>query len=183
LILVAATALGLVLVRYIVTLNLLNDQTGSNNRTVRSDRMYLLAIHLVSPILTALSLAAFVIGLRQPRLSLRRLAREPGFVAMSVVVMTTVYFIVHLALRVIANYYSEPPLFSTHILWVLSNMFSSVGWNIAIAWSVLALQGNWRLRSIRDGKLSAILGCTWVAAWILTDGRQIFRMIRINYFS
>ncbi len=105
LILVAATALSLVVVRYIVALNLLNTPDRYSNMVA------IVAINLASPVLVALSLAAFLICIRQPRLPLRRLARDPGFVAMSVVVMTTVYYVVHLTMRLIASYYSEPHFF------------------------------------------------------------------------
>jgi hypothetical protein len=181
-ILIAATALGLVAVRYVLALDLLNSTSVAGSRANWHDLAFTLAMNLASPVLVALSLAAFVLGLRPPRRSTRLLARDPGFVAMSVVVATTAYYLVHLAMRVIANYYSDPPLSSTHIIWFMSNLFVTLGWNIAIAWFVLALQGNWQSRPIRDGGLAAALGCTWIVVGIAVDLRQFARMIYVNYF-
>ena len=60
-------------------------------------------MNLASPMLVALSSAAFVIALRRPRPALRVLAREPGFVAMAVIVMTTGNYLVHFTARQVAN--------------------------------------------------------------------------------
>ena len=181
-ILIAATALGLVMARYVVGLNLMAISPTPGDRAARIERIWMVTIHLASPMLVTLSLAAFAISLRRPRPPLRRLAREPGFVALAVIAMTTAYYSVHFAARLCGNYYSSPPLFSTHVLWMFANLFIELGWNVALAWFVLALQGNWSPRSIWAGGIGAALGCTWIAVRALHDLHQFFRLIYYNYF-
>ena len=71
--------------------------------TAHFTRILTAGMNLASPMLVALSSAAFVIALRRPRLALRVLAREPGFVAMAVIVMTTGNYLVHFTARQVAN--------------------------------------------------------------------------------
>jgi hypothetical protein len=182
--LIAATALGLLHVRYVLVLNLLAISLPVGDPTARLTWFKTMVIGFSSPVLIALSMGVFVISLRRPRPPLRCLAREPGFVAMAVIVMTTVYYLFHLAIRAISNYYStlSPSLYSSHYLHIFGNIFIAAGFNVAVAWFVLALQGNWRPRSIWAGGLSAALGCTWVAIRVLDDFYYIFRMIYIDNF-
>lgn len=180
-ILIAATAFGLVIVRYFFTVDLWALRPAPVDRFERIMRILTVAMHLASPVLVALSLAAFAIDLRPPRPPLRRLAREPGFVAMAVVSLTTSYFLVHFAARECGSYDSTPPMHWTNLSWVFANLFVGLGWNVAIAWFVLALQGHWRPRSLFTGGIGAALGCTWIAAGILHDSLQLFRIIYYNY--
>jgi hypothetical protein len=180
-ILIAALAFSLVLVRYVVSLNLL-EIPPAPGRLGWFGRVQLVAISFASPVLITLSLAFFVISLRPPRPPLRCLAREPGFVAMAVVVATTLYYLVHLAMRLIANYYSTPSLVQSHYIWISSNLCILIGLNIAVGWFILALQGNWTAASSGPRQVSTVLGTTWIGIWVLDDLCRFTYMIYVNYF-
>jgi hypothetical protein len=185
-IVIAAIALGLVPARYVVALDLPSIKLSPSDATARLTRILTAGMTLASPVLIALSLAAFVISLRQPRPPLRSLAREPGFVAMAVIVMTTGYHLLHYAVKVTVCYHSTSSsslLLPVYYVGLLTNIFLESGWNVAVAWSVLALQGNWRRRSRWNGGLGVALGCTWVAIRASYDLYQILRMIYVQIFT
>jgi hypothetical protein len=157
-------------------------RSPSGKVTAPGVRLAGLAIHYTAPVLLTVSLAAFAVALRPPRPPLRRLAREPGFVALAVVVLSFSYYATHFVLRLVANYRSTPSLFGTHYLWMLANGLLSTGWDIAIAWTVLALQGNWRRLPAATGVLGVAIGILYIAISTFLSLLQIFETMKINYF-
>jgi hypothetical protein len=175
-IIVAAVAIGLVQLRYILDLDLPSVRTPDRSPLPAIDRILLPAIDYVAPLIMSASLAALVISLRAPRPPLPRLARMPGFVALAVVAVSIAGYAVQLALRLVVNYRWIPSIVGTHYLWMLANHLQSTGWEVAVAWLVLALQGNWRRRPFPPESVGIPLG--W--ALILIDtSMSIYNMIKI----
>lgn len=181
-ILIAAAALGIVQLRYVVDMNLSSLRRPNGSPMARIDQYVLMAIHYAAPVLFTLSLAALAISLLPSRPPLSRLAREPGFVALAIIALSIFYYAIHLVSRVVANYYSGPLLSSSHYLWMLANCLLSTGWDVAVAWFVLALQGNWKHRPIPTEVLGMILGFIYIIISTSYSIYAIFNMMKTNYF-
>jgi hypothetical protein len=106
----------------------------------------------------------------------------PGFVALAVIALSISYYVIHLALRLTATHYSAPSLSSSHYLWMLANCLISTGWDVTVAWFVLALQRNWKLRQLWTEIMGVMLGLIFIITSISHSLYGIFSMIKRNLF-
>ena len=118
-----------------------------------------------SPFLAPLTLAVLVMRLREPRPRLRRLCRQPGFVALSSAAM----MIVANLLTVIIFHLKRDPerlLVKDSVIGLFSFLEStqpSVGSAVAGAWFIQAISSHWRSEATWIDRIGRILGVLWVA--------------------
>jgi len=159
-VLVAATAAGLGMERFTLAPEI-SDWPGmlalSTAQLVAGGiRLGLVA---VVPVLATWTLALAALQLRQPRPRLRRLTRQPGFVAC----VTASAALAVCGLSVL------PPLaagnqFIQFRLLRLSSYSAEVSFAVAGAWLALALGGRWRPEPTWPDRLGRALGASWIAA-------------------
>lgn len=122
---------------------------------------------MLAPLGVSLSLALWVLRLRQPRPNLARLFRQPGMIACTATVAETSIFLLKVLL---SEYYLQrttgfmPPLYG---LWIVR-----LPWNgevVAIAWLVLWLSGSWRPEATWIDRAGRALGIYWIISGIFFD--------------
>jgi hypothetical protein len=126
----------------------------------------------LAPLGVSLSLALWVLRLRQPRPYWRRVFRQPGMVACTATVAETTIFLLKVLL---SEYYLQrtsgfmPPLYG---LWIVR-----LPWNgeiVAIAWLVLWLSGSWRPEASWIDRAGRALGVYWIISGVFFDYLQRF---------
>jgi hypothetical protein len=111
------------------------------------------------------TIAVVGIRLRRPRPSLRRLGRQPGFVAgVAVLLMTLIYNLLRLYMI----------LGPRRVLWerlyaFVLNLSSvqSIAPAVAVAWMVLAVSGRWRPDSGWIDRLGRCVGFLWLGLLVM----------------
>ena len=163
--LVAASALGLALTRFVI-LSLDEDSTASEaSRIMLTGTRYLFA---VLPTALMWTIALLILRFRSPRPSLRRLIRQPGMiacvaVAVSIVLRSTGLLI--LGLRTSFDHSNlEIPVNWDEWLgtYFFVSLASEVGVVVLCAWVVLILSGDWRLGRGWIERASVFLGIFWI---------------------
>jgi hypothetical protein len=177
--LIAATAIGFYLVRT-YSLNVLNRDLTHYSFIPRLLLTIWAAILAVLPVPILWSIALFGLRLRRPRPALRRLVREPGFVAAGAV---TLVVAVRLAgfLVLIARTFGRTTLGALYDVWAMSFFrgpigvatlynsayfaSSAIGTSMAVAavWLLLAASGRWRSEPGWLDGLGRVLGTFWIA--------------------
>ena len=124
---------------------------------------------LMTPGFACLSLAVLVLRLRRPRPILRRLARQPGFVACTATAIVLGIRMANLAsvggvLRLDLPGHS----FWGHILEdgmrdSMESIPSDVGCAVAVAWTIQGLGGRWRPEPSWIDRTGRVLGAFWIA--------------------
>jgi hypothetical protein len=136
------------------------------------------------PSLMALTLTFFVIRLRGPRPSLRRVARQPGTVACCAVVLTmTVYVgqILMMALsfgRIAGVVEPVADFVKNHAraeIWTIH-----AGFAIAGAWLAQVLLGRWSPRACWIDRFGRALGVAWIVFGLVCLGADLAWFILIN---
>jgi hypothetical protein len=177
--LIAATAIGFYLVRT-YSLNVLDSDLTHYPFIPRILLTIWATILAVLPVPILWSIALFGLRLRRPRPALRRLVREPGFVATGAV---TLVVAVRLAgfLVLIARTFGRTTLGALYDVWAMSffrgpidvaTLYNSVyfassaigtSMAVAAAWLLLAVSGRWRSEPGWLDRLGRILGTFWIA--------------------
>jgi hypothetical protein len=177
--LIAATALGFYLVRT-YSLNVLNSDLTHYPLIPRLLLTIWAAILAVLPVPALWSIALFGLRLRRPRPDLRRLVRQPGFVAAGAVTLVAA---VRLAgfLVLIARTFGRITLGALYDVWAMSFFrgpidvatlynsayfaSSAIGTSMAVAaaWLLLAASGRWRSEPGWLDGLGRVLGTFWIA--------------------
>ena len=127
---------------------------------------------LLAPLAVSLSLAVWVLRLKQPRPNWRRVFRQPGMVACTATIVETTIFLVK---AVLSQYYlqvSAGYVAPLHRLWI-----SRLPWNgevVAIAWLVLWLSGSWRPEASWIDRAGRVLGVYWIISGVFFDYLQRF---------
>ena len=125
---------------------------------------------LMAPLGIAVSLAIWVLRMRQPRPDWRRLFRQPGMVACTATVAETIIFLLKV---VLSEYYLWrttgflPPLYA---LWIVR-----LPWNgevVAIAWLVLWLSGSWRPEPSWIDRAGRVVGVYWIISGVFFNYLQ-----------
>jgi hypothetical protein len=177
--LIAATAIGLCLVRT-YSLEAINDNLTQYPFIPRILLTIWAAILAVLPVPAVWSIALFGLRLRRPRPALRRLVRQPGFVAAGAVTLVAA---VRMAgfLVLIARTFGRTTLGALYDVWAMSffrgpidvaTLYNSVyfassaigtSMAVAAAWLLLAVSGRWRSEPGWLDGLGRILGTFWIA--------------------
>jgi hypothetical protein len=127
---------------------------------------------VLAPLAVSLSLALWVLRLRQPRPNWRRVFRQPGMVACTATVTETAVFLLKAVLSEYYVYRSKgftPPLQG---FWI-----ARLPWNgevVAIAWLVLWLSGSWRPEASWIDRAGRALGVYWIISGVFFDYLQRF---------
>jgi hypothetical protein len=177
--LIAVTAFGFYLVRT-YSLNVLDCDLTHYPFIPRLLLTIWAAILAVLPVPVLWSIALFGLRLRRPRPDLRRLVREPGFVATGAV---TLVVAVRLAgfLVLIARTFGRTTLGALYDVWAMAffrgpidvaTLYNSVyfassaigtSMAVAAAWLLLAVSGRWRSEPGWLDGLGRVLGTFWIA--------------------
>jgi hypothetical protein len=128
------------------------------------------------PSLTSIGLALLVCRLRPPRPSIRRLARQPGAVAMACVglmlLLKSATMFAGRALSAGLDRVWPPPSTPGVTFAVVSDELSQVfavtevGPVIAACWLLLALVGRWRAEPTWVDRLGRCLGVCWIVVYL-----------------
>lgn len=146
-VLIAATGLSLVLIRdYLAsqyTHYIFTSIIGRGLWSVASVwRLGSLASGMIAPLAVALSLALWLLRLREPRPSLHRVFRQPGMVACSAALFETGLFVIKACIATLYFYKVRSMMPDSHRLWMIR-----LPWNgevVAVAWLLLSLSGTWQ---------------------------------------
>jgi hypothetical protein len=109
--------------------------------------------------------ALIPLRLRRPRPPVRRVRRQPGFIACFAVVLGMAWFGLFCA-SILLKRSSMLPSVSLNILWWISSP-SSVGAEIATAWVILAVSGRCRPEPSWIDRSGRILGIAWIIGYFL----------------
>jgi hypothetical protein len=164
-VLVAATALSLVMIR-----DYLNNERFRRILSLPGDwRMSTLWLHgcayvgVLSPLAVALSLALFILCLRKPRPEMRLLLRQPGMVASCGTVIAGSLFVLKVFFSSLAV---DRPwgLVRLYDIWMMRLPWSAEV--VAAAWILLWLSGNWQSEASWIDRAGRALGVYWVVTGI-----------------
>jgi hypothetical protein len=120
------------------------------------------------PGLAGLSIAVLGLRLRRPRPGLRRLARQPGFVACTAAAIVLGIRMANLAsvAGVItldspgSSFWGE--IFDDGMRDSLGSIPSDVGCAVAVAWTIQGLGGRWRPEPSWIDRTGRVLGALWI---------------------
>jgi hypothetical protein len=161
--LVAATAPGLAVVRFANTLGLYDERIM---RTTGKVRLALEAISVfVTPVIVPWTLMVLILSLRKPRPPLRRVAGRPGFVACACVALTLLLQAPDLVIR--ACLIETFPEVGTQYGRAVATITLFSGVTILGAWMALALAGRWRPGRSWLDRLGCILGCYYIFIYVI----------------
>jgi len=134
-------------------------------------------IEAPTPIMASIGAALLVCRLRPPRPSLRRLARQPGAVALACMglMLTTegVLLLLGWALQTLLDW-ASPRRFLPNFFpvfppksWTLAHQYHEVGMAIASCWLALYLSGRWKPEPTWLDRLGRFLGIYWIVLHLL----------------
>jgi hypothetical protein len=179
-VLVAAMAPGLILLRTAVALELFNLVPNLKAPPGR-DFINSLSVSSAS-ILGSLTLATLVLSFRKPRPNLREVMRLHGFVACVAVMAASLLPLVHFVIGVttlsatglnVALYFNN----------TLARLTLSAGQMIIGAWIALALMGRWRPGSNWKDRLGCVLRACWIFIYGWTELYFIMQPLRVWWTS
>jgi hypothetical protein len=166
-VLVAATAPGLILLRVAVDLDLFHLYPNPTAPPGRNFLQYLSTSG--GCILSGLTLAVLVLSLHRPRGHLREIIGGPGFVACAAVAAASVLPIAGFVIGVMWN----NGLGSLRVPLYFGNLFAGLthyaGAMIIGAWIALALVGRWRPGPTWSDRLGCVLGIGWICIYIFSE--------------
>jgi uncharacterized membrane protein YidH (DUF202 family) len=157
LILIAAVAAGLGITRFHADLH---RQDMGRFDAVSAFELALMSIYWSALLMM---MALIPMRLRRPRPPMRRLRRQPGFIACVAVVLAAAFVILDWA----------PSLFSRSPNWFAANILSFISspWKIGpivvTAWLVLALSGRWQSESSWIDRSGRFLGIAWIMGYAI----------------
>ncbi len=115
-------------------------------------------------VVVPLMLGTLAWRLRQPRQRLRRIARQPGYVACAAAAVSLIPGMVSYAgIYYRPSYFQEPWFWLTH--WTESTV---VG-----AWLALAVSGRWRAEASWVDRLGRLLGAYWLLRILLLVAKMV----------
>ncbi|WP_406697866.1 hypothetical protein V5E97_03350 [Singulisphaera sp. Ch08] len=128
------------------------------------------------PVLLVMSIGVVILRFRQPRPSIRRLSRQPGFLA-SVAILSMTVFGTVLAVIDWATFWGNVSLGLTGN-WLRTSLISLVGpWNVGfmvlMAWLIGGLQG-FRWRDDWVERAGRLVGGLWIALWMFFLGLKLW---------
>jgi hypothetical protein len=169
LILVAATAVGLALLR--VCMSVLTTETLSNQPGALIRSYIIRAESYAVALLAPWSVALLVLSLRRPRLPFARLARGPGFIACAA---ATSGMAIHLTLCLAQFLRIGRPTLNAVSAWSITHEFvNNASMMIAGSWLTLALGARWRRETNWVGWAGRILGLGWIGLFLLRCARAV----------
>jgi hypothetical protein len=128
---------------------------------------------LICPLALSLSLALWVLRLRQPRPGLPRVFRQPGMAASTSILVYLLFFLTATLISLFLNYFANG-IFSHHmftqmnfVVWILILPMSMMGITVSAVWIVLWLIGAWRPEPSWIDRAGRVVGIYWVANSLL----------------
>jgi hypothetical protein len=165
LVLIAATAAALALLRI--------SMSGIRARPMSRSSGTLIASYISTGqsyagcFLPPLTLAILALNFRKPRVSIRRLARGPGFIACAAATTGVVLYSLVCALQIAVGKLSLDPASVSRITMSFASYALLM---VAGAWLSLALGTGWRSETSWVGWAGRVLGIVWIclflAGWI-----------------
>jgi hypothetical protein len=175
-ILVAATALGLFLIRIAASLGLFEVDGGLFE--VNQDDPFTTSLLEVVTLggacmLLPLALAVLILTARQPRRERRHAALGPGFVVCLLVMPASVLPITQFARNVLESSGFRVP-FRYIYFELFHDLLTSMGVMIIGAWFALLFVGRWRPRPTWTDRLGLVVGACWV---FLYGSSQLYQIV------
>jgi hypothetical protein len=180
-VLIAATAFGLTLVRTYAVDALSMDFTPipSVPRLALTVWAHILAVF---PLPVLWSIALFGLGVRRPRVPLRRLVRQPGFVAAGAVALVAAIRLMGFLTLIARTLVNRAPFLLFFDAFTVKSLFRSpvpvaaifdtayfaataygTSTAVAAAWLLLAVSGRWRSEPDWLDRFGRALGAFWIA--------------------
>jgi hypothetical protein len=122
---------------------------------------------VLAPLATSLSLALWVLRIRPPRPSGRRLFRQPGMVACTAAVLGTVIFLLKVFLNKFFLYWDNSGVQRLDGVWFVRLPLN--GEIVAVTWIVLVLSGFWRSEPSWIDRAGRALGVYWILTALFFD--------------
>jgi hypothetical protein len=122
---------------------------------------------VLAPLATSLSLALWVLRIRPPRPSRRRLFRQPGMVACTAAVLGTVIFLLKVFLNKFFLYWDNSGMQRLDAVWFVRLPLN--GEIVAVTWIVLILSGFWRSEPSWIDRAGRALGVYWILTALFFD--------------
>jgi hypothetical protein len=171
-VLIAAAGLSLVLIRdyleHRATRYVIETIAQSGIWSVASLwRLSTLVSGMMAPLAVSLSLALWVLRLRQPRPAIHEMFRQPGMVACSATVFATGLFFINISLNLCYYYGNNSTSQDLHRLWMIR-----LPWNgevVAVAWLLLWLCGAWCSETSWIDRAGKCLGVYWIISGVCCD--------------
>jgi len=136
-------------------------------------RLGLIVDAMLCPVAWSLSLALWVLRLRQPRPGLPRVFRQPGMAASTAILVYSSFFMTATLISLFLNYFSSG-IFTQHmfipmnfVMWILILAMSFMGITVFAVWTVLWLIGAWRPEPSWIDRAGRVLGIYWVTNSLL----------------
>jgi hypothetical protein len=171
-VLIAATAVGLTLLRPALNTPRARQPYGNWQKieyAIHHCQLY------GTPILCAWSVATLALSFRQPRPTIRRLVRGPGFVVNSAAIMGAFCVLVHYLcqIAIVPNHRA-----GTYMHIVSTALPSDVGYFVAGAFLALALFRRFLPGPIWTDRLGWCLGFVWIAMALLSWSRLYLMILK-----
>ena len=176
LVLVAATAMAMVAIRYAAGISLFDPEVAGEQE---SFEVALLQASLFgNPVLVALAVVVVMMSLAGSGTTFRRLCRRPGFLSAVLVLSGLAWTALGFAINVVVTYrravpdQTPSPAEFVHLHYV--NMMASVhhyaGWLILGAWAALAMGGYWRPSRDWTDRLGRLIGLASIGYLVVSGG-------------
>jgi hypothetical protein len=170
-VLIAATAIALLPLRLFLSgYSGLSESLSLAHRIVE---LGFVADALICPLALSLSLALWVLRLRQPRPGLPRVFRQPGMAACTAILVYSSFFLTATLISLFLSYFASG-VFHNHMflefnfaIWILIMPMSMMGVTVFAVWIVLWLTGAWRPEPSWIDRAGRVLGTYWVANSLL----------------
>jgi hypothetical protein len=128
---------------------------------------------LICPLALSLSLALWVLRLRQPRPGLPRVFRQPGMAASTAILVYLSLFMTATLISLFLNYFASG-IFGSHmfltfnyLIFILIMPMSLMGVSVSAVWIVLWLIGAWGPEPSWIDRAGRVVGIYWVVNSLL----------------
>jgi hypothetical protein len=180
-VLVAATAPGLLLLRAAVDLDLFNRSANPKAPPGRNFVEYLSVSG--GCILSTLTFAVLVLSLYKARGNFRQIIGGPGFIACAAVAAASVLPVCYFAIGMMC----DTGLGSFRAPLYFNNLFARLthgaGPMIGGAWIALALSGRWRPGPAWTDRLGCMLGLAWIFIYVYSELYFIVQPLLVRFAS
>jgi hypothetical protein len=129
----------------------------------------LVAVREFQPGVAVLTLVVLGLRLRHPRPALRRLARQPGFMAGCAAALVIVVRGLFIAADLGLHSRRPLPPIDVYLHRALDYNEADIGYAVAAAWLVLALNRRWRRERSWIDQLGLLLGLFWVGRILVVN--------------
>ncbi len=170
-VLIAATAIALLPFRFF--LSVFEGLSATLSVAHRIVEVVFVTDALICPLALSLSLALWVLRLRQPRPGLPRVFRQPGMAASTATLVYLSFFMTATLISLFLNYFASGifgnHMFSTfnYLIFILIMPMSLMGITVSAVWIVLWLIGAWRPEPSWIDRAGRVVGIYWVANSLL----------------